>query len=95
MLRLKPFCRENGWDSFPETHETAFGDLECPDCGGRYTDNGRVRIDTEQYCREIEWKEYIATHRPVDIERKEFMGTQYAVGKQKEPKRTGRARRET
>ena len=80
MLRLKDFYRENGWVSFPEHADSAFGDLECPDCGSRYTENGMVRIDEMQYASEIG--------------RKEFPGTQYADIQPSTKKQTGRPRKQ-
>ena len=74
MLRLKDTYRSNGWTSFPEHAGMAYGSLECPECGGAYSSDGRVRIDEAQYEAEI---------------RREFPGTQYAEAKP-EPKRRAR-----
>lgn len=52
MLTLKKQYVENGWSSFPEYDSTSFGDMDCPECGGLYSDNGRVTIDEDQYAKE-------------------------------------------
>jgi hypothetical protein len=52
MLRLKSFYKENGWGSFPEQEHVQFADIDCPGCGGTYSDSGRVNIDQEQYAKE-------------------------------------------
>lgn len=49
MLTLKQFYKDNGWSSFPEDVGMQFGDLECPGCGGSYSDDGRVKVDMEQH----------------------------------------------
>lgn len=53
MLAIKKTYRDNGWSSFYEDVSIAYGGLECPECGGSYSDDGQVRIDREQYEKEL------------------------------------------
>jgi len=66
MLTLKAQYRDNGWASFPEHAGIAFGGIECPDCGGAYSDDGRVRIDMEQWAKEQGRKEWVGSE-PVTV----------------------------
>lgn len=48
MFRLKDQYREFGWDSFIEDDSSIADNLFCPDCGGLYCENGKVRVSDDR-----------------------------------------------